>query len=446
MNLVEKKLENATVELEITVPEDTIEIEYKSVFNKIRSSAKLNGFRKGKAPIDLIERKYHEYADKEVLENIAKSSYLDAIKEKELEPINIPEFDIDKNIVRGEPFKFKVKIELAPTVELGEYKGLSIEELPCKVVEEDINNEIDSLRKNNANYLKKDTDKPVTDGDYIKLKIKRIDNIEVNERDNVEFTEIPFTVGERTNEFSFDKHVLGMKENEEKEIEIKYPKDFQEQKIAGQNIKYLIKVSEINVIELPELDDEFAKDIGEFSSLEDLRENIQEDIQKFVDSKSKSRTQGELIKQIIEKSKFDIPPSMVKSEMQAIFDRIQQRVGLQGVDIEKYTSMMKIDKDEFDKKLNEEALSNIKTTLSLTEIAKKEELKFSEEKYNKTIEGIAQKSNKSIEEIEEYASQSGMRENIELELLLDKALNLVYDNATIKKLKPVLMNDFLKEN
>ncbi|HRX15080.1 MAG TPA: trigger factor family protein, partial [Spirochaetota bacterium] len=190
MNILsEKKHENAIVELEIEIPVEKVELEYKSVFEKIRKNAKVDGFRKGKAPVQMIETKFREYADEEVAENLAKSTVFDAVKEKELMPIMEPKIHYDR-VLRNEPFKYKAFFELMPTVELGEYKGLKVDEAACEITELDVQNEIDISRERTATTeVLSDPETAVENGHLVKFQLKRIDNVEPGQIDSVEFRE-----------------------------------------------------------------------------------------------------------------------------------------------------------------------------------------------------------------------------------------------------------------
>ncbi|MDY6935578.1 MAG: trigger factor [Spirochaetota bacterium] len=444
MEIVEKKLENARMELEIEVPIDRIEKEYRSVFNKLRSDSKINGFRKGKAPLELIENKYKSVADREVNEKVVKTAYIDAIKEKELTPIGVPEFHYER-IDRGRPFLFKATFEITPSVDLGEYKGFTVEKMDSLIEEGDIKTEIEALRKRNAKFSKKEEDEPVLMGDHVKISIKRIDNVEEHEIGNMEFKEFTFVVGENSDEYTFDNYITGMKVNEEKEIEIEYPVDYEVPGIAGQKLKYLAKINEINKIALPELDDEFAKDIGDYSSLEELSSTIKENLEIYIRENAKNKVKDELLNKIIENSTFDLPISMVKREMEAIFMRIRERYGFQGKSISEFASEMKMNEEEFAEQLREEALYSIKSTLVLSEVARREELKISEDRYKEIYENIAKRTNTKIDDIEKLYNEGGARKNIESELLMSDAMDLIYDNAIIQKKEAVPFAEFIEE-
>ena len=443
LQVSEKKLENATVELQIEVPESRIEVEYKSVFNRMQREAKIDGFRKGKVPLRIIEQKFGERADYEVVENLLRSVYFEVITEKKLNPVSKPEFDFEK-IKRGESFSFKVTFEVAPTVELGNYKNLSVEERNCVIKDKDIENEIASLREKNADIKKKGEGELVEDGDLVKIKVKRIDNMDESEIEKTDFKEYSIIVGKSREEYTFDSYITGMKEGEEKEIDVKYPKKYEIKDLAGQKATYIVNIAEINSMILPELDDEFAKDLGEYSTVKELEKGIEENLKKFVDERSKGEAKSELLKDVVKNSKFDIPETLIRNEMEASFQRFQQRVGFYAKDINEFVSQMGDKADDFINNLRNEATDNIKSILVLNELAVKEQLKVEEERYKEVIENLAKQNNKSVEEIEKIIEENDSRQNIESELIREQALELIYNGANLKKSKAISLEEFIK--
>jgi trigger factor len=443
LQVSEKRLENATIELQVEVPENRIEVEYKSVFNRIQREAKVAGFRKGKVPLKIIEQKFKEKADYEVVENLLRSVYLEVVTEKKLTPVSKPEFDF-KELKRGKSFSFKVKFEVAPTVELAHYKNLSVVQRSCIIKDKDIDREVQSLREKNADISKKGEGESVENGDLVKIEVKRIDNMNESEIEKADFKEFSIIVGKSKEDYTFDNYIVGMKEGEEKEVEIKYPKKYEVKDLAGQRAVYIVKIAEINNMILPELDDEFAKDLGEYTTVEELRKGIGENLKRFVDERSKSEAKAELLKEVVKDSIFDIPETMIKNEMEASFQRFQQRIGFFARDINDFTSKIGINADDFVKNLRTEATESIKSTLVLSELARKEQLKVDEERYREVVENLAKQNNKTVEEIEKLIEENNSRENIESELVLEQALELLYTSANLKRSKAVSLEEFVK--
>ncbi|HNW30140.1 MAG TPA: trigger factor [Spirochaetota bacterium] len=442
LNITEKKLENARMELQISVPVEKVELEYKAVFDKFKNYAKIDGFRKGKAPLHMVEARYRKEADQEVAENLLKSMFLEAVQEKQYNPIAYPQYEFER-ISRQEPFSFKATFEVPPTVELGKYKGLSADEQVCEIVDEDLEAEITAMRERLAKIDKKEEGAAVQNGDLVKIKVKRVDDVADAERDSVDFKEYQIVVGRSKDASALDKHIDGMKVNEEKEVEVKYPKDYYLTDLAGQKVKYLVVVTEINSMELPPLDDEFAKKMG-YDTVDQYRSKTREYLVKYTEEKTKGDAKAQILKQIVEDSKYDIPESMIQNEMNRLFKRTCESVGYYSENLDEFASLMGVEPEAFRNQLHDEATRTIKTTLALSEIAKKEEMKVDENRYKEVVENIAKRNNKTVEEIEKIITENESRENIEMELLLDGAMEFIYENAKVKKLKPITFEEFAR--
>ncbi len=435
MNISEKKLENSRYEIEVEIPKERVEIEYKMVYDKFIKSAKLDGFRKGKAPLSLIESRYSEAADHEVAENISKQEFWDAVTEKKYTPITEPKFEFEK-ATRGSDFKFKAIFEVPPTIELGKYKDIHIEEQSCEVNDNDIKEEIDSIREKHAEAIIKEKGETAKKGNMVRIRLRRLDI----EKDD--FKEYSIILGKSKEESALDEGIIGMKVDEEKEITVSYQDDYYIKDIAGKKVKYLVQVYEISDMKLPDFDDELAKK-NNYESKEDMQKKLREYIERYVVEKTKGDAKAKIIEEIVKNTKFEIPESLIVTEMYSLFKRTQQRIGYNNDNFTEFAELMGIDPETLRSKLHEDATQSIKTTLVLSEIVKKEELKVDENRYKEVIEGIALKNNKSVEEIEEMITKENKRTNIEAELMLDGAMEFIYTSAKIKKLKPVKLMELI---
>ncbi len=446
MNILsEKKLENAVVELEIEIPVDRVEIEYKAVFNKLQKSAKIDGFRQGKAPLALVETRYKDYAAGEVAENLVKSSFYDAVEKKELSPIVEPKI-VYESIAREESFKYKATFEVMPVIELGDYTGIDSEEKSCNITDEDVQGEIETVRERSAQReIVQDPDAVVAKGNFITYNIKRTDDKSSEELEKTEFSELQILVGKSKDEYSIDKHLIGMKQNEEKSITTSYPADYHIKDFAGKDVTYLIVVTRIETLILPDLTDEFAI-ISGYQSVEDMKTKTREYLEKYVNDRVSAEVRNNLMSKIVEKSTYDIPGSMIHTEMYSLFRRTMQRIGYNAENIDQFAAALGIDADEYREKLKEEAVRSIKNTLTLAEIAKKEDLKASEEKYQEIISGISAQMGKTVQEVEAMVEENNRKESIEHDIILDKAMDVIYEKANIKKLSAVSLEEFIKSS
>ena len=452
MNIVEKKLEDSAVEVQITIAADKVDLEFKSVFDEISKTAKVDGFRKGKVPLSIVESKFSTEATFKVTENLVKMGTIDAINEKKINPIGPPKYDKVK-LVKGEDFTFKAIFEIFPTIQLGDYKGIKAKERVCEIREIDIKNEVEAMREKQAEVIPKEDSAgglKTTNGDLVKLKLKRLDKVpeeteEENKKDK--FEEHQVVIGKSPDKFAVDKYILGLAKGESKEIEIEYPQNYHLDNFKGKKVKYLVEIVEISQMNLPEYNDDFAKEM-QYESKDDLENKIKDYLEKFVSSRIRSETVSRILDEIVEKSKFELPKTMIANEMLSFFRNRLQGMNMPPEYITEFIKKLQEDSAEipadFKEKLREDAIKSVRSTLVLAEIARKENLEVPKEKYQEAIQNIAHRTNKPVEEVEEIISKNNTRENIEHELLLDEAMNFIYKNAALSKGESIFLDELLK--
>jgi trigger factor len=378
-----------------------------------------------------------------------KKSLSDAIETNNIRIIDDPEYS-SGSLLRGTPFEFTAIMDVYPTVELGKYVGISIEEKTCEIKESDIQNELNNFCEQHAKLEKLPDSSKIENGNCVKLNVQRLDAEEGSE----EAVPRDFTIiiGKSKDVYSLDKHVIGLKVEQEKETEIKYPKDYHIQEYAGKKIKYKVKPLEISKVEIPILSDELVKEKG-FESVEDLKQMIRKQMESFIENRTMGDARAEIIETIVKDSKFDIPNSMVTAEIDNVFakskESISARSGIpmekfDGIPPDRFASFFGQNPEEYKQMLAEQAINSIKSSLVLREIARKEELKVSEEKYNSFINKCMADFGKSAQEIEDMIEKNGSRDNIEYDLMMKTVVDYLYDNAKVKKLKPMSFNELLK--
>lgn len=428
----------------IEVPQSRIEVEYRSVFDRIAKNAKVDGFRRGKAPIKLIENMFLKEATSEVLENLLKATYIEALQDKNYRPIGMPSFDFD-SFEREKPLKYTVRFEVMPTVELGPYKGIAVKERVCQVRDDDVEKEINDLREKYARISKKEDGARVEKGDLLRFGVKRIDNVKPEEAEALAFRDYTIIVGKSESEYALDKHVLGLSVGQTKEVTIKYPKDYELKDLAGQKATYVVKIEEISRMDLPNPDDEFAKDVSDFATIGELRQNIRSYFEKASANTAKVEAIETIKNAIIEKCTFDIPESLVKAEESTLLHRLAKRFNVQASTVEEFGEKTGFPVEELKTRLHAEAEKDVKWEIARLEIAKTEKMEVTEEEYRKTLESMKEGSGMSMEELEKQIEQNEARDRIEHEILLTKVNDFLYNSAKVEKLKPVSYFEFMKD-
>lgn len=438
----EKKLENSAIELTVELPASRVEDEYEVVFQNIQKKAKVDGFRAGKAPLDMVKAKYAEHAEQDVIENLVNKSYKEILDEKKYTPISQASSG-HNGFMRGEPFTFTIQFDVPPTVTLGDYKGLKVEESSCKVEDTDIDHEIEMLRERNAVVTAKPAGAVAENGDQIVISTKRIDNLSEGEISDTPFSDRTIIVGKGEFAGDFDSLAAGVHVGEEKEVVINYPADYRLEALRGQKATYKLKLVEVNTRTLPEIDDELAKKVGE-ESITMLRVSIRDYFTTMTENKTRGDAKSKLIGMVVDKSTFDIPLSLIQEETQDVFERLQQRIGYHAKDMAEFAALFGMEPDPFFEQLKDEALRNIKTNLVLVEVAEKETLTVPEEKYNASLEAHAKRSGMDIEALKKQIDESNGRGRVQSQLLIDEAIDYIYNSATVKKLKPVTVEELMK--
>ena len=448
MNLItETKLANSTMELAIEVPADRVEEEFKVVFKKLQQNIKMDGFRKGKVPMPMLEQRYTLHASEEVAENLMRDAVIEAIREKDYNPVAAPTFEFD-SLNRGDALHFKAIVELFPTINLGEYKGIKVEENVCNVQDGDVDKEIDNMRQHFKKTIVLENGTPVVTGDMVKLKFKKL-NVEGDDRVRT----YSAVIGEDDDEYSVEQNLSGMNSGDEKEVTIKYPEDYSQNDLAGQEITYLVTIESATRDAAPELSEELAKE-AQFESIEDMRTKIREMIENFATTRTRGDAKASVINQIILASTFEIPETMINSESESIFrkekERLAQRMGASPETTESYTeedvaAISGLYLEEYKAHLRVEAENSLKTMLVISEVIKKESLKVTDEQFREYIaKNVGDVSPEDLGQFESLTNDPKFRESVERELAVEQAVEFLYANAEVKKLDPITVDELLK--
>lgn len=445
MQIQLKKLENSTVELNIQVPAETVSEYMTKEIENLRKTAKVDGFRQGTAPIQIVKSKYAETLNKNLLEAVVKQTYFNAVEEQNLRPIDYPRFDFDE-IKEGEPFAYKAIVELYPTVNLKDYKKIKVKEKQIKVSEDDVNTEIDRMRDEKAKLEDKAEGEAIVKGDQVVVKYRlMLDSKNTADIEESELSEITVIAGRSEKKYEIDSHVAGMKTGESKTIEVSYPGDYSVETLAGKKSKYYIKIVKVQKRIVPPADDEFAGSFGDgsVSTIAALRDKIRESIEKYVESRTKADAKAEILDSIISSSNYDIPPSLLKTEREQLIENMKRRVNMRDTNMQLLASFFGTDEKGLEEKLDEESRKSVKTTLTLSEIAVKENLQVTDDLYKSRVAEMAAQYGYGAEELEKVLEENGGKRRLMSEMIFDVAMDYIYDNADITKEKPVNFNKFV---
>ena len=428
MNCKVEKTKNANeVKLEITVEAEKFENAMKKVYFKNAKYFNIPGFRKGKAPMNIVEKYYGDqifYED--AFNEIATEAYEEALKENKIEVVSRPEVDI-KQMEKGKDVIFTAVVQTKPEVELGKYKGIELKKIEYKVDDHDIEHELRHMQEHNSRLITID-DRAVEKGDIATIDFEGFVDGKAFEGGKAEGHELE--IGSGTFIPGFEDQIEGMNIDEEREIKVTFPEEYFSKDLAGKEAMFKVKLHEIKKKELPELDDEFAKDVSEFDTLEELKASIREKIEKNNKQKEKYETENLAIKTVSEDAKIEIPSGMIDFEIENMMKDFEQRLAYQGLNMEQYLKMSGRTEEEIKKEYEPQAIEAIKSRLVLEAIKKAEKIEATEKEIEEKIEEMAKNYGKSADELKENENlKNYIKEGIETE----KAIEFIVKNAKFKK-------------
>ena len=427
MNCKVEKTKNANeVKLELTVEANRFDEAMKKVYFKTAKYFNIPGFRKGKAPMNIVEKYYgKEIFYEDAFNEVVPEEFEQALKDNNIEAVSRPDIDI-KQIGKGQDLIFTAVVQTKPEAELGKYKGIEIKKIEYNVTDHDIEHELGHMQEKNSRLVSID-DRPVENGDITVIDFEgTVDGVPFDggkaEGHELEIGSGAFIPG-------FEDQIVGMKIDEEKDINVKFPEEYFSKDLAGKDAVFKVKLHEIKKKELPELDDEFAKDVSEFDTLKELKDSIKEKLETQNNERAKYETQDAVIKAVSENTKLDIPSGMIELEIDNMLKDIETRLSYQGLKLEQYFKMMGKTEEEVRKEYEPQAIEGIKSRLTLEAIIKKEKIEATDEEIDAKIKEMAENYGKKEEEIKD---NENIRNYIKQGIESEKAIDFLVKNAKIK--------------
>ncbi len=423
-----EKTENANeVKLNVTIEAEKFDEAIKKVYFKSAKYFNIPGFRKGKAPMNIVEKYYgKEIFYEDAFNEVVPEELEKAVEENKLEVVSRPDIDVTQ-IGKGQDLIFTAVFQTKPEAELGKYKGVEIKKIEYKVTDEDVEHELGHMQEHNSRLLSIE-DRPVEKGDIANINFEGFVDGVAFEGGKAENHDLE--IGSNTFIPGFEDQIIGMNIDEEKDIQVKFPEEYFSKDLAGKDATFKVKVNEIKKKELPVLDDEFAKDVSEFDTLKELKDSIKKKQQKQNDERAKYETQDAVIKAVCENVKVDIPSGMVETETENMLKDMEQRLAYQGLKLDQYLQMMGKTKEEMQKEYEPQAIEAIKSRLALEAVIKAEKIEVAEIDIDEKIKEMAKNYGK--ENDEEFLKNENVRNYIKQGLESEKAIEFLVENAKIK--------------
>lgn len=423
--LISKEKNEAKFSIEFTGEE--FESAITDVYRANKGKFMVDGFRKGKAPRSLIEARYGEDVFVEdAINNMFSRNYSIALDELSLEVIDRPKIEFSE-IKKGEDFNITITVEVYPEFEIKDYKGVEIDKIEAAVSDEDIYKEIEALQKRNARMIV--ADRPAASGDSVLMDYEGYMDGEKFEGGTAE--RYLLKLGSNTFIPGFEEQMAGASAGDEREIKLNFPDDYHSEDLAGKEAVFKCKVHEVKEEELPELDDDFAKDVSEYDTLDELKGEIREKLEKAASERAENRMKNAAIEKVYNSNDIDVPDAMVEDELDVMVNEFDQQLRYQGMSLDKYFEYTKKDSAEFKNELREDAVRKVKTRMIVSKIAEQENLEATEAEIESELEIIAASYKMEAAKVKEILG--GERTSmIEKDLKIKKAADWIFENAVIK--------------
>jgi len=415
-----EKLENSAVKLS-------------ELLNKYTKEVQIKGFRKGKVPTSVIERKFGEGIRQEAAANLMDKALKAAMEDLEEKPLgyDYPEVQGEPVLNPDEDFSFELIYDTFPEVKFGDYKGIEITEKQVKITKKHEDAELVKIQEQNSIVMDK-ADETVEDGNIV-----TIDYCEMEGKEEVEGTkreDFVFTVGTGYNLYKIDKQIVGMKKDEEKVISKKYKEDFENKDLAGRSVKLKVKVKAVKEKQLPALDDELAQDVNEkFKTLDDLKKDIKDQLKEKADRKIQGEKVEQLMDKLVEGSDIVLPASMIKAEQENSWRNFLQQSQVREEQMLQFLEMQGQTKEQMLESWKENAVKSLKSQLIFNKIIEEEKFEVSDEEMEEEIKKQAEMYNMPVEDLKKSFGEAGLKEYLSGDLKQKKAVDFLLDNAKIIK-------------
>lgn len=386
MNTKVEKIENNVVKLEVTVSAEKFNDAVKKAYKKNANKFNVPGFRKGKTPLSVVEKYYGDSVFFEDAINIVcDDTYPNAVEENKISPVDYPEIDVVQ-IGKDVDFIYTAKVVVKPEVKLGDYKGIEVKKVEYPVTDEDVEEQLNVMREKNARIINKEDGK-VEDGDIAVIDFEGfVDGVafEGGKGENYELT-----IGSGSFIPGFEDQVKGASINETVDVNVTFPEDYREESLKGKPALFKVKINEIKYKELPELDDEFAKDVSEFATLDELKDDLKKKQAETNALREKKDFEDEAVKAVVNNATIDLPHVMIDREIDYMIKDLDYRLRYQGLELEQYVQLMGITVDALKEDFHEVAEAKVRTNLVLEAIAKAENIFATDEEVDAKAEEIA---------------------------------------------------------
>jgi trigger factor len=405
--------------LDISVPVAEVEQETERAAVAIQGKARLPGFRPGKAPLSIVKTRFAGDIRQEVLDALVPRFLQAAVEQDNLHLVGRPAIS-DVHFHAGEPLRFKAEFEVAPTFELGEYRGVTITYNEPVVTDADIDERLEQIRDQKAQYVNEDP-RPLADGDYAVVSLESLEGV----AEKVSQDELMLKIGDEATMKEFSESLRGASPEESREFDVTYPEDYDRPALAGKTVKFRALVKAVRRKDLPELNDEFAKDLGDFKTLEELKETIRKSIFQEREHRAKEEAKQQLIDKLVDTHDFPVPDAYVDRQIQINVESQLRSLAAQGVD----PAQIKLDWEKVRESQKDRAIRDVKASLILDKVGEREAVAPTQEEVDREVARIARQQREALAVTRAKLQKEGGLARIAGHIRTDKTLNLLFEQA-----------------
>lgn len=399
------------------MPVEEVEAETGRTVTKVQQRAKLPGFRPGKAPASIIRQQFAGEIRKQVLESLIPKYLHNRFEAEDLKVVGQPDIT-DVHLEAGEPLRFTAEFEVVPQVELQDYKGLTVKYHDPEVTDEDVDKRIEELRHSKAEFVNEDP-RPLADGDFAVLSLESLSTVEGPPVKNEEMT---LEVGGGDTLEDFSEHLRGMNPGEEKEFDVSYPEDYGQPKLAGKTVRFRAQVKGVRRKELPEINDEFAQDLGDYRTVDELREAVRKSLFGQRQFEAQQEAKNQLVDKLVDMHDFPVPETFVD---QQIRNRTGRALAERGVD----PKSLKLDWKKLKESQQDKALHEVKASMLLSRIAEREAIAPTRDEVDKEVERIARQQREPFAAVRLRFEKDGTLGRIATHIQTEKTLSFLFEHA-----------------
>jgi trigger factor len=425
MKVSQEKIEENKVKLDVEVDAERVNNALDKAYRKVVKDVNIDGFRKGKVPRGVLEAKYgEEVFHKDALDILLPEAYQEAVEEADIDAIAQPEI-VDVFIEKDKKATFTAEVEVKPEVTLGEYKDLDLEKEVKEITEEDIQDELNRRRDQFAELKVADREE-VKDEDFVVIDFEGYLDGEAFEGGSGE--EYTLEIGSGSFIPGFEEQLIGAEVGEEVEVDVTFPEDYQSDDLAGEGVIFEVKVKEIKEKELPELNDDFAQEVGDFENLDELKEDINSKLTTEAKERAENKHSNELIEAITENAEINIPETMIEDELDVMMNEMKQKLQQQGMNFEDYLEMTGSEEEMFRSQHRPDAEKRVKSNLTLEAIAEKEGIEVTDEEIENKIEEIAEAQDQEPDMIKTFLQMQGQYDSLVNSMKMEKTIDFLTED------------------